>query len=212
MTGALVHDKRGVLGGLHAGSGAVVELGCGPRKQVPEAIGIDRLDTDAVDVVGDVLGILRSLPERSVARVCSFHFLEHVDDLEGLVDEIARVLDDGGMLEATVPHFSNPYFYSDPTHRRFFGLYTFSYLSEDTVFARQVPKYGRDLQFELVEARLGFQSPFRLTGFFKRNVGRLVNLSRATRELYEENFAFMVPCYEVSYRLRRKPRQRNGTG
>src|SRR6185312_2948084 len=39
------------------------------------------------------------------------------------------VLEPGGEFRAVVPHFSNLHFYSDPTHRTFFGLYTFSYLS-----------------------------------------------------------------------------------
>ena len=36
-----------------------------------------------------------------------------------------------GRVEVVVPHFSNPYGYSDPTHVRFFGLYTFYYFADE---------------------------------------------------------------------------------
>ena len=81
------------------------------------------------------------------------HFIEHVNDLSGLMIQAARVLRPGGEFRATAPHFSNPYFYSDPTHRRFFGLYTFCYLADGSPFRRQVPIYSTplDLRLETVE-------------------------------------------------------------
>jgi hypothetical protein len=41
--------------------------------------------------------------------------------------QIAKDLEQGELIEIIVPHFSNPHYYSDPTHVRFFGLYTMSY-------------------------------------------------------------------------------------
>src|SRR5581483_11637254 len=105
-----VIDKRGVLAALGT-TPVVLELGCGARKSDPEAIGIDALDSDVVDLVGDAIAVLRRFPDASVARVSSSHFLEHVEDLEGLLAEASRVLVDHGVFDATVPHFSNPYFY-----------------------------------------------------------------------------------------------------
>ena len=144
-----VNDKHGLLAAARPRGGAVLELGCGPKKQVGGAIGIDMLDTDAVDIVGEAVAVLRRFPAASVARIHSFHFFEHVPDLDALLVETARVLEDGGTMEVVVPHFSNPYFYSDPTHRAFFGLYTFSYLAEERLFARKVPNYGKGFGFQL---------------------------------------------------------------
>ncbi len=201
-----VTDKRGLLAQARAGGGAVLELGCGPAKQLAGAIGIDMLDTDAVDIVGEANAVLRRFPARAASRIASFHFFEHVPDLDALLVETARVLDDGGLMEVTVPHFSNPYFYSDPTHRTFFGLYTFSYLADEKLFARKVPNYGKGFGFELREVDLVFKSPFTGRNALKRGVGSIVNASTFFKELYEENFAFLFPCYEIRYLLARKPR------
>ncbi len=201
-----VIDKRGVLGRLGAIAPVVLELGCGPRKSILGALGIDALDTEAVDLVGDAVAVLRRFPDASVARVTSAHFLEHVEDLDALLAEVSRVLTDGGALDATVPHFSNPYFYSDPTHRRTFGLYTFSYLADGALFTRGVPRYGKDFGLELLAVELVFKSPFAGRNVFKRTWGWWVNRGAYTREFYEENLCHLVPCYEVRYALRRRPR------
>lgn len=197
-------DKRAVLPTLSPASPVVIELGCGPRKSVDGAIGVDALDTDAVDIVGDALSVLRRVPDGCVRRVHSSHFLEHVDDLDGFVREISRVLCAGGVMTASVPHFSNPYFYSDPTHRRTFGLYTFAYFAECSLFARAVPRYGRDFGFRLTDATLGFDSPFALRRLFKRAFGAVANLSRYTQEFYEENLCQVFPCYELRVTLEKR--------
>ena len=155
---------------------------------------------------GILFEVLAAFPPASVDRVASFHFLEHVDDLPRLLVELARVLKPEGELYVVTPHFSNPYYYSDYTHRRFFGLYTFAYLSESRLFAREVPRYGLEPRFELVDVTLGFKSarPFYVRYAFKRAVGVVVNASRWTKEFWEENLCWLLPCYEIAYRLRRR--------
>jgi hypothetical protein len=199
MTRAVV-DKTGALErqGL-----LKLDLGCGPSKRSIDHVGVDALDGPAVDVVGDVVDVLRALADESVAEVYSSHLFEHIDDLYSLVDELERVLVLGGRLHVVVPHFSNPYFYSDPTHRRPFGLYTFSYLADDRTLRRRVPTYGHDQRFRLEGVRLNFRSSteFRLRYRLKAALGRAVNRSVWLQEFYEENFAWILPCYELEFLL-----------
>src|SRR6476646_6503755 len=136
-----------------------IELGCGGSKRDPDAVGIDILDMPGVDLVGDALEVLRSLDEGSVDSVYSEHFLEHIPDARSMVAECARVLRPGGEFRAVVPHFSNPAFYSDPTHHTFFGLYTFSYWVAKSPFTRASPQYEAALPFEIVSVRHRFRSP-----------------------------------------------------
>jgi len=199
-------DKTQAAERLRQGQCASLELGCGPRKRHADAIGIDRLDYVGVDLVGDVFGILRSLPAACVQSVHAYHFFEHVDDLPALLEEVARVLKSGGWLDVEVPHFANPYFYSDPTHSKFFGLYTFSsYLARDGLFHRRVPQYGLTPHFELVDVRLDFNSPFLFRGLIKRTIGRLFNLTRWLQEFHEENLCYVLPCYQIRFSLRSLP-------
>ncbi|MCX9154888.1 methyltransferase type 11 [Niveibacterium sp. 24ML] len=196
-------DKHGVLPRFQAGERFSIELGCGPRKLDAAAVGIDALDFDCVDLVGDVFEVLAALPQGGVSSCYSAHFFEHIDDLPRLIDELARIMAPGKIATVKVPHFANPYFYSDPTHRRFFGLYTMSYYARDALLWRKVPNYGRMPAFELDAVTLKFDSPFPIRGLIKRTLGRVFNLTTWLQEFYEENLCYLFPCYEVEYRLRR---------
>lgn len=198
-------DKHGTLQTLAARKEVVLELGCGNRKRMPGSIGIDMLDYPAVDIVGDLLAVLAAFPPASVDRATSHHVFEHLPDLEGILAALARVLKVGGQLEIVTPHFSNPYYYSDATHKSFFGLYTFCYFTAKSPFRRQVPTYQRELHFDLVRVDLGFKSPppFYVRYGVKRALGYLFNLNNYMREFYEENLCYLFPCYELRYELRR---------
>ncbi len=198
-------DKHNLLSDLACRQYVSLELGCGNRKKNPASIGVDLLDYECVDLVGDVYEVLKALPVEAVDEVYSSHFVEHVPDVPMLLTELARVLKKGGKLVIVVPHFSNPYFYSDITHKAFFGLYSMSYFSRDIYLSRKVPTYQRELTFSVEDVRLGFKSPppFYVRHAFKKTIGAIVNLNAYTKELYEEMFCYLLPCYEIRYELRR---------
>ncbi len=200
-----VIDKRDFLPTLaHNTRSVTLDIGCGPRKKNPEYIGIDALDFEGVDLVGDVFEVLDRFPDASVDAVFSAHFFEHIPGVDKLLMEIGRILKPGGKLKIIVPHFSNPYFYSDYTHRNFFGLYSMSYLATENLFKRKVPQYQLNTVFHLANVYLRFQSPFKIRGLFYRFYGRLINFSYYLKELYEENFSRLVYCYEIEYDLVKK--------
>ena len=199
-------DKRNLLSNLKDSENIVLELGCGDRKQISSSIGIDLLDYAAVDIVGDVYDVLREFPSASVSAVYSSHFFEHIPDLELILEELARVMLPSGTLEIIVPHFSNPYFYSDYTHRIFYGLYSFSYFAIDPIFKRRTPTYQKTLFFNLLDVRLVFKSsssfPVRY-GIKKFLLENFFNFNVWIKEFYEENLCYLFPCYELKFILRK---------
>jgi SAM-dependent methyltransferase len=199
-----VLDKRNILSTLN---GATLELGCGSHKRLDGAIGIDVINYECVDIVGDVYEVLAQIPRQSILAVHSYHFFEHVHDVGLLMDEIARILSPNGLLEIVVPHFSNPYYYSDYTHKNFFGLYSFSYFSEDSILRRKVPHYTQSVSFELGDVTLIFKSspPFYVRHALRRTLQVVFNFNRYMKEFYEENCCYLLPCYEIRFSLRRKP-------
>jgi ubiquinone/menaquinone biosynthesis C-methylase UbiE len=199
-------DKHGVLARRDLRD-AVIELGCGPLKRWPGSIGIDIADGEHVDIVGDALEVLPALPAGCAKLVSSSHFLEHLPDAGPVLDEMSRVLGPGGEIEIVVPHFANPYFHSDPTHRNTlgFGLYTMSYYARDPLFRRQVPGYVRREPLTLKRVDLGFKAarPFYGRHAVKRAIGALFNSCRYLQEVWEENLCYLLPCYEIRYVLGR---------
>lgn len=187
------------------GKMVILEMGCGARKRHSDAIGIDALYYEGVDVVGDIFSVLRKFPARSVDMVYSYHFVEHIPDVFHLLEELARVVKQAGVVNFVAPHFSNPYFYSDPTHKSFFGLYTFDYLSTHTPHRRKVPTYQKNLNFELLETHLVFKDSvsFPLSYGVKKVIGLIFDSCNFMREFHERWFCYLLPSYEVVYRLRR---------
>ena len=172
----------------------ILELGCGRRKQAGR-IGVDTLDLPGVDIVADLNQGLSFLPDHSVDEIHSTSLLEHLADLPAFLREILRVLKPTGKNYAYVPHFSNPYYYSDYTHTRFFGLYTFYYFVEpEDQLRRKVPHFYTDIRLRVHSVRYVFSSPFRERDIFKRWFGVLFNGTTYMKEFYEEHFCYLVPC------------------
>ena len=187
-------------------SPVVLDIGCGPRKKDYTSIGIDTLQFPGVDIVGDVHEVLALLPDASVDRIYSSHFMEHLTDIGALIGELERVLKLGGESRVIVPHFSNPYYYSDPTHKMPFGLYSLCYFAECDVFARSVPSYGHTAVLKIQRVSLVFKSspPFYLRYGFKKVVQWFVNLFAYNQEFYEDMLTGIISCYEIDFLLVKK--------
>lgn len=179
----------------------VIECGSGGKKIVADSIAIDVLGIDGVDIVADLNHGFPMFDNDSVDEIVSFHFLEHLNDLEFFFKESYRVLKNGGKFWGTVPHFSNPYYYSDYTHNRPFGIYSFSYFSKTDYYVRKVPTFYNDLDFKINNIDIILHSPFYFRSLHRRAMQRIVNASKWTQEFYEENLCFMFPAFEIKYEL-----------
>lgn len=198
--------EKAVLSAIDNKKDITLELGCGNRKRHESAICIDALAYDCVDIVGDIYESLCCFPDQCVSAVYSYHCFEHLTDIQSIMIELARITKEKGRLFVVTPHFSNPYYYSDLTHRTPFGLYTFSYLANDNLFTRKVPNYSRVLDFDLMDVKLIFKSPrpFYFRWGIKKIFQTIFNINRYLMEFYEENVCYLIPCYEVHYELKRR--------
>ncbi|MFO8084069.1 MAG: methyltransferase domain-containing protein [Desulfobacterales bacterium] len=180
---------------LAGGRDVFVEIGAGRKRRGASVITVDKVDLDTVDIVADIECGLDFFPDNCVRKLYCRSVLEHIENFEYLMGEILRVLADDGKAYIFVPHFSNPYFYSDYTHKRFFGLYSFYYFVEtDKQLKRKVPDFYTGLRIEIVSLRLNFKTPFWISRHLKKMFGMLVNSCRSTKEFYELHLCRLVPC------------------
>lgn len=198
---------------LDSGEPIIVELGCGPTKKQHGSIGIDVLDLPGVDIVADLEDGLSFLPDDSVDSVHCRSVLEHLENFENLIREIVRVLKKNGTAHIFVPHFSNPYFYSDYTHKRLFGLYTFYYFVDtEHQLSRKVPNFYTDIRINIISQRLLFRSPFWVTDKIKKILGLVFNCHRSVQEFYEEKLCYIFPCYGIEVVFSAEKRQQLNRG
>lgn len=80
-----------------------------------------------VDISHDLNVYPWPFEDNSVDEIYMFQCLEHLDDHNRAMKEIYRILKPGCRAKITVPHFTWHFAFHDPTHKHFFGYYTFQY-------------------------------------------------------------------------------------
>jgi len=194
-------DKYNKLNNLSCDKKNIVELGCGPSRMFNHSITIDKIDLETVDIVADINNGLEFIPDNTIDEVYSNHFLEHVQNLEFVMSEIYRILKPGGRKIGTVPHFSNPHFYSDYTHIHFFGLYSFYYMTKISSLKRKVPTFYNNLNFIVIDVRFRFYSSFKIRNHIKKIYQIIFNMNGYMKEYYEENLCYIFPANEIYFVL-----------
>ena len=163
---------------------------------------VDLVGLDGVDIVADLNEPLDELPDNTVSSVYSNNTFEHVLNLTGLLAEIHRVCRDGAYCEIIVPHFANPYYYSDPTHVRPFGLFSMHYfVNAEQQWRRKVPCYYSDTKFNLIDVKLAFYKDSWIDHLITPILHYIVNNSRFTQHFYERRLCWLWPPAHVKYTI-----------
>ena len=188
--------------GIPARLGAQVELvsidiGCGGAKNPMARYGIDRLQLLGVDYVCDLEVQPLPFADSSVDVVFTSHTLEHIRNLDHLLREIVRVAKPHASVHVTVPHFSNSLAFSDPTHVRFFGYFTFDYYCKQKHSRWWVPSYTSDVWFTIVSKRYSFRNLSVVGPMFEW----LFNRGEFLPYFYESKLAWFIQCSELRFEL-----------
>jgi hypothetical protein len=178
-----------------------LELGSGtsPREGYYH---LDLVALPGIDIVADLNNGLDGIPDEIVSDLYSWHTLEHVTNFLHLMEEIHRVCLPNARVTIVVPHYSNGFGYSDPTHVRFFGLYSMSYFvaKDRQPFSRKVQDFYSVASFDLVQVRIEF---YRMRGLFDKLVRApfqwLVNSSIGALEFYERHLCRFFPARQLCF-------------
>lgn len=128
-----------------------INLACGQIRQ-EGFIGIDKVRTDATDIVLDLEEYPWSIPDNCVDELVCSHFVEHVRDLVSFMDEIYRIMKspyvnkDGEKVTSKVtivcPYYSSMRAMQDPFHMRPISEASFLYYNKDWRDANKLDHYG----------------------------------------------------------------------
>jgi SAM-dependent methyltransferase len=108
----------------------MIDIGCGENKE-EGYLGIDRYNGDYVDLVLDLETMKLPFKEDSVNHVVTYHCLEHLNNLKGLLDEIWRVLKPNSQFFVCVPYFHNYINIANPYHVQNFNEHSFRFFSTE---------------------------------------------------------------------------------
>ncbi|MDD5241099.1 MAG: methyltransferase domain-containing protein [Sulfuricella sp.] len=186
-----------VIATIESGGELKINMGSGKTSK-PGFFNLDLVALPNVDIVADINQPLSALPDNSVDAISSCHVFEHITNLPGLMEELYRVCRPGARIEISVPHFSNPHYFSDPTHVRPWGLYTMSYfMDEEDQFGRGVPSYYSKARFLMEKIEFAFYRTSLLDRIVVPFVRALVNSSFSAMEIYERRWCWIFPAWEI---------------
>jgi ubiquinone/menaquinone biosynthesis C-methylase UbiE len=186
----------------------VLDLGCGGSK-TPEALGVDRVGFEGVDLVHDLDRFPYPLESNTFDKIVARHIVEHLVDVPSFFNEIARVAKPGAEVEIVTPHFSNRSAYADPTHRHAFSVRFLDFFCgtkpRDLTFSSKVAQklfehrfsfepFQSPAQFEIQRLSLTFATIFRSLG--------VSHLANHHLDFYEFYLAFMFPARDIEASLR----------
>jgi SAM-dependent methyltransferase len=179
-------SARPAAGAAPAGR-RVLNLGCG-RRRVEGAVNVDVTAETRPDVVHDLDVRPWPFPADHFDEVLAYDVLEHLAETIPALEEIHRVCRRGARVRITVPHFSCANAFTDPTHRHFFGRFSFGYVTE-----------GHELSFY---SRARFVERSCRIIFHPTLVNKLVwRLAERHPAEYERRWAWLFPAWFLSVEL-----------
>jgi len=174
-----------------------LNLGCGD--DIKEGwVNLDSSAIDGVEVVHDMEQLPLPFPDQVFEEVLCQDILEHLEYIPVLRD-IHRIMKKGASLTIRVPHFTSKNSYTDPTHKKFFAIRTFSFFTKDSIKGR---KYYFNFHFEKIGSQIiTFEKSSRLF-FFNRLVSSVVNMSPRMQYLFESTFlSRLFPAENIIVKL-----------
>lgn len=165
----------------------VLNLGSG-RKIVAGAVNVDWTRDLGADLVHDLNQRPWPLPDDHFDEVLANDVVEHLDDVIEAFEEIHRVCRDGAVIRVTVPHFSCANAFTDPTHRHYFGYFSFDYLTG-----------GNELSYY---TRVKFRKRSVQMIFYPSLLNRIVwRLANRFPEAYERRWTWIFPAWFLGVEL-----------
>lgn len=108
----------------------ILDVGCGTNK-TEGAVGLDYNPRTGADVIHDLGEFPYPFGDDEFDLIVSNHVVEHVPDVMKFVTELHRITRPKGLIRFVTPHYTNPDWSSDPTHRNHINSYTFDTFSPE---------------------------------------------------------------------------------
>jgi SAM-dependent methyltransferase len=182
----------------------ILDVGCGQNK-FPGATGIDANRLSHADVIHDLGTFPYPFADNEFEEIICRHVIEHVPDVLGFVNELHRITKPGGKLKIVTPHYSNPDWATDPTHRNHFNSYSFTCF----VPARTPFPFYTTAELKPLVTHVSLANLWRALGLeFVVNLDQRLPSMRFTRKFWEFYLSNVVRGKELHFEFEVvKPRE-----
>ena len=173
----------------------ILDVGCGVNK-FEGAIGLDNNPRTGADVIHDLGEVPYPFGDNEFDFVVSHHVVEHIPDVIAFVEELYRITKPGGKIRLLTPHYTNPDWASDPTHRNHFNSYSFNQFVEE----KQLFEFYTDVKLKPLENYVSLSNLWRALGIeFLVNLDQKFPGMRFLRKFWEHYLSFIFRGKELKF-------------
>jgi len=173
----------------------ILDAGCGQNKY-EGSIGMDYNPKTGADVIHDLGEFPYPFDDNEFDLVVSRHVIEHVPDVIGFIEELHRITKPGGRIKLVTPHYTNPDWNSDPTHRNHLNSYSFvSFIREKKVF-----DFYTDAELKQIRAHVSLLNLWKALGIqFLINLDERYPGLRFIRKFWEQYLSYIIRGKELNF-------------
>lgn len=173
----------------------ILDVGCGANK-TEGAIGLDNNPRTGADIIHDLGELPYPFPDNEFDLVVSNHVVEHVPNVMAFVTELYRVTRHGGRIKLLTPHYTNPDWPNDPTHRNHINSYTFNTF----IAGREVFDFYTHVQLLPISCHVSLLNLWRILGIqFLVNLDQRAPKLRFLRKFWEHYLSSIMRGKELRF-------------
>ncbi|EKP04903.1 MULTISPECIES: class I SAM-dependent methyltransferase [Leptospira] len=172
----------------------ILDLGCGNKKRVG-AIGIDFNDRTQADIIHNLNSFPYPFEDSYFDEIYIDNCLEHLDDVIKVMEEVYRICKPGGLVKVIVPYFRSLWAFTDPTHKHFFGVNSFTYFDPDHIICIRYDYTLARFKSEKIIFNETLQN-----SWIRKVIVFLANLHPAR---YESHLSHLYPLDDITFYLRK---------
>jgi len=173
----------------------ILDAGCGTNKY-EGSIGMDNNPRTGADVIHDLDDFPYPFGDNEFDLVVSRHVVEHVPNVIRFVEELHRITKPGGRIRLLAPHYTNPDWSNDPTHRNHLNSYSFLSFIRD----RQVFDFYTEAELKQISARVTLLNLWKALGIqFLVNLDEKFEGLRFIRKFWEHYLSFIIRGKELHF-------------
>jgi SAM-dependent methyltransferase len=185
------------MGQIDKSIARVLDIGCGINK-IPGAVGMDVNPFTAADIVHDLDDLPYPFADDQFDEVVGRHVIEHVRDPMAVMSELHRITRPGGLIKLVAPHWTNPDFATDLTHRNHLNSYSF----RNMVIGREVFPFYTEARFRQRSTRVTLLNLWKLFGLeLLINFDNFYPRMRFLRKFWEQYVNAIVRGKEITFEL-----------
>ena len=173
----------------------ILDVGCG-RNKYEGAIGLDNNPRTEADIIHDLSDVPYPFDDDQFDLVISRHAVEHIPNVVSFIEELYRITKNGGKIKLVTPHYTNPDWATDPTHRNHFNSYSFNSFIKD----RQVFDFYTDVNLKPVATYVSLANLWKVLGIeFLVNLDQKSAKLRFLRKFWEQYLSFIFRGKELHF-------------